>query len=351
MRPASMLSRRVLGRHAGAGFATSAKGNGAHIRTPLIYSEAFSKQLGADVYLKMDCMQPPGSFKIRGIGETVRRAASAGAKCIVSSSGGNAGLAAAYAARGAGLPCTVVLPTTTPEFVHGRLREFGADVVVHGGVWDEADQRAREVVEQQNGAYVHPFDQQSTWDGNATIIDELAEQMPGGRRPDAVITCVGGGGLLMGIIGGLEAHGWLEAGTRVIACETEGASSLGQSMAAGELVTLQGITSIAKSLGALRVSASVFEKCMELKSKGSFASWITTDAAALRACMQLATSHRVLVEPACGAALAAPLAVIQERSEMLQGCETVAVEVCGGALVDVAAISAWASDLQVPLTL
>merc|ERR1712232_607879 len=104
-----------------------------------------SDHIGAEVYLKMDCMQPPGSFKIRGIGETVRSAVEAGASRIVSSSGGNAGLAAAYAAKSLGVPATVVLPTTTPEGVHVRLRRYGAEVVVHGNVWDEADKLARNI--------------------------------------------------------------------------------------------------------------------------------------------------------------------------------------------------------------
>lgn len=79
----------------------------SHIETPLIFSEKFSKHLGADVFLKLDMLQPSGSFKLRGVGLTVQEAAKAGALCIVSSSGGNAGLAAAYAARNFNLPCTV----------------------------------------------------------------------------------------------------------------------------------------------------------------------------------------------------------------------------------------------------
>jgi len=213
---------------------------------------------------------------------------------------------------------------------------------VHGGVWDEADVRARQIVEEEKGGYVHPFDQPSTWRGHATVVQELARQLDG--PPDAIVTCVGGGGLLMGILEGLEAVGW-SSSTKVIASETEGAASLGRSLEAGELVTLPAITSVAKSLGALRVSSTVFERCKSL-GPARVQSFITTDVAAIRACMRLASEHRVLVEPACGAAVAA----VTEKAAELQGCKTVVVQVCGGAIVNPAMLNAWAQELGVPLS-
>ncbi|CAK9114718.1 L-serine dehydratase (L-serine deaminase) [Durusdinium trenchii] len=101
------------------------------------------------------------------------QAAAAGAQCIVSSSGGNAGLAAAFAARNFDLPCTVVLPTTTPQSVQEELAFYGAKVMVHGSVWDEADQKAREVVKDRKGAYVHPFDQEV--EGVVGVLEHVRE--------------------------------------------------------------------------------------------------------------------------------------------------------------------------------
>ncbi|CAK0858734.1 unnamed protein product [Prorocentrum cordatum] len=308
-----------------------------HEETPLVPSEHLSEHLGAEVFLKMDCWQRPGSFKIRGIGRTVGLAVAAGAQHVVTSSGGNAGLAAAYAAKRLGVPATVVLPSTTPAAVHERLRRYGAEVVVHGDVWDEADVRAQQLVEELKGSYVHPFDQPSTWEGHASLVEELARQLP--RPPDAIVTCVGGGGLLMGILQGLSAAGWLDT-TRVVFGETQGASSMSQSLAAGELVTLPSIDSVAKSLGAKRVSRAAFDRCVELGPARVLPA-VTTDAAAVAACLKLAEHHRALVEPACGAALAA----VTERSAALAGCRTVVVEVCGGAIVDVPSLNAWARDL------
>eukprot|EP00933_Yihiella_yeosuensis_P014480 TRINITY_DN12975_c0_g3_i1.p1 TRINITY_DN12975_c0_g3~~TRINITY_DN12975_c0_g3_i1.p1 ORF type:complete len:341 (-),score=71.01 TRINITY_DN12975_c0_g3_i1:47-1069(-) len=309
-----------------------------HVETPLIFSEPLSKRLGADVHLKLDLLQPSGSFKLRGIGETVRAAVKAGATRIVSSSGGNAGLAAAFSARACGVPCTVVLPTTTSSTVADRLRGYGAEVVVHGSVWDEADKQARLIVEEQKGGYVHPFDQEATWEGHSTVVDEIQKQLHG-VVPDAIVTCVGGGGLLMGILMGVERASWNS--TRVIAGETHGANCLAESLKAGELVTLPAITSIAKSLGALRPSQAVFERCQKWGPR--FQSFVCSDAEVLEACYFLASEHRLLVEPASGAALAA----VVSQSKTLEGCRNVVVEVCGGSAVDIAQMSSWGKEFSI----
>ena len=101
-----------------------------------------SALLGRDVYLKLDAMQPSGSFKLRGIGYTCQKAIAEGANALVSSSGGNAGLATAYAGQRLRAPTTVVVPETTPEFIRERLRSLGAQVIVHGSQWSEAHAHA-----------------------------------------------------------------------------------------------------------------------------------------------------------------------------------------------------------------
>ena len=94
------------------------------------------------MYIKLDALQPSGSFKLRGIGYTCQKAVAEGARCLISSSGGNAGLATAYAGQRLGAPTTVVVPETTPEFIRDRLRSYGATVEVHGSQWSEANERA-----------------------------------------------------------------------------------------------------------------------------------------------------------------------------------------------------------------
>ena len=137
-----------------------------HDVTPLLRSAALSNKLNCDVFFKMDCAQPPGSFKLRGIGATVKEAVDQGADGVVSSSGGNAGLATAHAARALGIKCSVVLPTTTPEAVRLKLeKEYGAEVIVEGSVWDEANERAKQLASEYKRPLVHPFEGETTWKG------------------------------------------------------------------------------------------------------------------------------------------------------------------------------------------
>eukprot|EP00793_Prasinoderma_coloniale_P002181 PRCOL_00002689-RA len=312
-----------------------------HVETPLVRSEALSAAMGREVMLKLENAQPSGSFKLRGIGATCAAAKAAGASEIVSSSGGNAGLAAAYAARALGLPCEVCVPSSTPEFVRARLESYGAKVTVHGSQWAEANAFAEKVCAERNGAMVHPFEGEATWDGNASLVDEIKEQL-GGAEPAAIVASVGGGGLLMGVLRGVDRNGWGES-VRVVACETHGANCLAAALDAGELVTLPGITSIAKSLGADRASPTVFDECTKRAAKGLVSTWTCTDEDAAGAAVRLSEDQRVLVEPACGAALAAAYGAAEELRAAVQGREgPVVVVCCGGAIVTRELLAQWA---------
>ena len=289
-----------------------------HVVTPLVRSTPLSAALGAEVWLKLEALQPSGSFKLRGVGRACRRARERGARAVVSSSGGNAGLAAAVAGRALGLPVTVVVPATTSPRMRGLLAAEGAAVRVEGAVWDEAHAAAVALAAASGAFLVHPFEGEDLWEGHATLVAEAAVQGP---RPDAVVCAVGGGGLLGGVLRGLAAAGW--ADVPVVAAETEGAASFAAAWAAGEVVTLPAITSIATSLGARRVSEAVFAAARRREVRPA----VVSDAEALDACARFADAHRLLVEPACGAALAPVLA----GHPALAGARTVWVVVCGGA--------------------
>ena len=134
-------------------FSTAATGSSGirrphlHTNTPLLFAPKLSNELGRDVFLKMDCVQPSGSFKIRGVGYLCQKAVrETGCKLFVSSSGGNAGAAVAYAGFNLQVKVIVVVPSTTPAFMQGRLVALGAEVVVHGNVWNEADLKARQIL-------------------------------------------------------------------------------------------------------------------------------------------------------------------------------------------------------------
>ena len=205
-----------------------------HISTPYKYSHSLSKLSGFDVYLKLDNVQPSGSFKIRGMGYLCQKRALSGCKRFVCSSGGNAGMAAAYAARKLNIPISLYVPITTADFTIQRLREEGADVTVIGSAWDEANDNAVEFAKQPGNVYIPPFDDPDIWVGHSSIIKEMND------KPDAIICSVGGGGLFCGIVQGLEEKGWYDV--TVVVVETAGADSLSQAIKANKLVTLPAIT-------------------------------------------------------------------------------------------------------------
>ncbi len=305
-----------------------------HVRTPLLESHPMSAALGARVLLKMEAFQPVGSFKIRGLGRACARAVADGAKRLVSSSGGNAGLAVAHAGRRLGVPVSVIVPRTTPEAMRAVIRAEGAEVTEHGASWDDAHARAGEVAGETDGALMHPFDDPIVWAGHAPLVEEMAEDLPslvGAERPGAVVVSVGGGGLLVGILEGMHRVGWTSV--PVIAVETDGAASYAASIAAGALVTLDAIESIATTLGARTVCA----EALRWTERHPIESRLVSDRAAVDACERFAAEHRVLVEPSCGAALAA----VHDPGESLAGRDPVIVIVCGGAGASPELLAGW----------
>ncbi|MDZ3991388.1 pyridoxal-phosphate dependent enzyme [Pseudomonas sp. Teo4] len=302
-----------------------------HIHTPLIESRPLSLAAGRSVWLKLEALQPCGSFKLRGVGHACETHHARGARHFVSSSGGNAGLAVAYAGRKLGVPVTVVVPETTTERAKELLRLEDAKVVVHGSSWQEANELAQTLVGPSD-AFIHPFDDPLLWAGHASLVDELAQA---GFKPDAVVLSVGGGGLLSGVVEGLKRNGWNDV--PVLAVETEGAASLNAAMQAGHSVELERIASVATSLGAKRVA----DQALQCVRSHPVHSLLVSDRDALLACERFLLDHRVLVEPACGAALAlayAPQALAQYRN--------VLVVVCGGATATLEQIQAWLAAAQ-----
>jgi L-serine/L-threonine ammonia-lyase len=304
-----------------------------YICTPLIESFSLSKRCNKHVFLKMENMQPTGSFKIRGIGLLCQKGKENGARHFVSSSGGNAGYAAAYAGEKLNVPTTVFVPTTTPPDFRRRIRAQGAEVRVVGNVWDEAHEEALQFSREMDGLYISPFDHPLIWEGHSTIVDEIAAQID---KPDAIILSVGGGGLLCGVIEGLQRIGWKDI--PIVAVETEGTASFAASLKQGRLVTLDEITGVAKSLGARTVA----QKAIERARQHPVQSVVVTDSEAIDACIGFANEHRCLVEPACGASLS----VAYENRDILEKAESVVIIVCGGIGVDLERMQEWKNKLD-----
>lgn len=305
-----------------------------HIETPLFQSRELSRISGRDVWLKFDALQPTGSFKLRGIGAACEAYKAQGKTRFVSSSGGNAGLAAAYAGRMLGIPVTVVIPRSTSSHMKAVLEREGANVIVHGAMWSEANQHAHELLDAQS-AFLHPFDDPLVWAGHASLIDEVVRT---GAPFDSVVLSVGGGGLLAGIVEGLDRNGLGD--TPVVAVETEGADCLAQAMKAGVNTPLPAITSIATSLGANMVCDHAFQ----LAQSRDIRSLVVSDAEALDACEQFLADHRVLVEPACGASLAAFYSATRRAG--LENMRTPLVVLCGGVTTTLDRIREWKRTTQ-----
>lgn len=263
---------------------------------------------------------------------------------IICSSGGNAGHAVATAGRNLGIPVDVYVPEPTKPMMVQKLKSKGATVFQHGANWNEADKKAKEALAQNpNACYIPPFDDPLIWDGNSTIVDELAKS---GIIPDKIVLSVGGGGLLCGVQRGILRHGWQNR-TKIIAAETTGAASFAAAVAAGHPVALPGIASVASSLGALCVTPACLNTGVETIP------YVVSDKDAVTACRRFADDYNMLVEPACGAALS----YLYCNHDLGTACndgsnedgrkETVVVIVCGGSVVSVELMAQWCADFGV----
>ncbi|KAJ5090727.1 Serine dehydratase-like [Penicillium argentinense] len=332
------------------------------IETPLVESAALSRAAGCRIFLKLENVQPSGSFKSRAMGNQIlshlRKPEYFNRRVhFYASSGGNAGLAAVCAARSLGYPCTVVVPLSTKPLMVEKLKAAGAaDVIRHGDNFFEAGSYMKEVIMKQRSEEdkevaniaLHPFDNEPIWEGNSTIVDELEKQLPAAANTeeeevyrgralplDAILCSVGGGGLLNGLVMGLEkrrsqkANGQSATGhcymdvsnsdshhhtattnpspVHLLAIETDGTDSLAAAIAKKSLVSLPKITSQATSLGAIRVSETTFQYAVSPPPGIKVHSTVLSDAEAARGVLRLADDERLLVELACGVCVEAAI--------------------------------------------
>ncbi|KAF2394356.1 pyridoxal-phosphate dependent enzyme [Pseudomonas frederiksbergensis] len=299
-----------------------------HIRTPLILHPTLSTPTRR-IWLKLENLQPSGSFKLRGMGLLCSQAAAQGKRKVVCPSGGNAGFATAVAAARLGLKACIVVPNTTPESTRLRISKTGAEVLVHGKIWDEANQRAKELARGTNTEYVPAFDHPVLWEGHSTMIDEILEDCP---EVDVVVTSVGGGGLLAGILTGLIRHKRMDC--RIVACETEGAASFAAAVEAGRPVRLARISTVATSLGAAQVAAWPVEHIRDFPHECV----VLSDDEAIMGVVRYASDLRQLVEPACGVSLA----VAYLDHPAIAEAHDVVIIVCGGVSIAAQLVAGWA---------
>jgi threonine dehydratase len=270
---------------------------GAAIRTPLVRVEVPGAPDGVDLYLKLELLQPIGSFKIRGAVNVMRQLTAAersGGVWTVSA--GNAALGVAYAARQMGVPCSVMVMDTAPAAKVDAINRLGATIVrvTYDEAWRTVERHASD---RMRGCFVHPFDDDRFIAGNATVAVEILEDLP---DVDAIVGSVGGGGLLSGVLAAVSA---LRPQTQVFAAEPETAAPLSASLEAGRPVRFADWrASFVDGAGGKSVLETMWPLLREVNG-----SIVVTLNAVARAIRVVAEHAHVIAEGAGGCAVAAAL--------------------------------------------
>jgi len=268
----------------------------AAIRTPLVRLNVDSAP--AEIYLKLENLQPIGSFKIRGAANAIARlSARELERGVVTASAGNMAQGVAWCARSLGVPCTVVAPDTAPDAKVNAIERLGGHVikVSFAEWWRAFEERAHPGVE---GTFIHAFDDPDVMAGNGTIALEILEDL---EDPDAVVIPWGGGGLTCGIA---SALGELRPRCRIYAAEVATAAPLAASLAAGSPAECDYQSSWVDGIGAKAVFPQMFERARGL-IEGSLVADLESVAEALRL---LVTRNHIVAEGAGACPVACALA-------------------------------------------
>lgn len=284
-------------------------------RTPLLPSDRLSERLGCKVLLKCENLQVTGAFKIRGASNCIQQLSEGEARCgVITASAGNHAQGVAAAARAAGIRATIVMPEPTPVLKVQRTADLGAEVVLHGASFDEAQAEAYRRADASGACFVHPFDDEHVIAGQGTIGLEILESCD----PDCVIVPVGGGGLISGIAIAIKS---LRPQTSIIGVQAENAPALHQSCAVGQLRDVPVRGTIAEGIAVGEACSRTLEIIMQHVDE--VVTVAERDIA--RAMLELLEGHRIVAEGAG----ATPVPALEGRCEDLRG-KTVVLVVSGG---------------------
>ncbi len=269
--------------------------NGRIHRTPLIRSETLSQLVGREIWLKCENLQKTGSFKVRGgLTYMQHHIAELRSRGVVTVSAGNHAQAVAWSAAKVGVKSTVVMPAHASRAKALASEDYGADVRLHGTVFQAFDESLR-LAEEEGMMFVHPFDDPHIILGQSTVGLEIFQEMP---EPAAIVVPVGGGGLLAGITVAASA---LNAKCELFGVEPNGADAMTQSIDAGHAVRLDRVDTIADGLGAPMAGDLTFD----LIRRGA-SGMIRVDDTAIVSGMNLILERtKMLTEPSGAAAVAA----------------------------------------------
>lgn len=226
--------------------------------TNLIYSEYYSAQTGGKVYFKPENMQYTGAYKVRGayykistLSEEER------AKGLITASAGNHAQGVAYAAKLFGVKAVIVMPDTTPLIKVNRTKSYGAEVILHGSVYDDACNYALKLAEEKGYTFVHPFDDEVVATGQGSITMEIFKELP---TVDIILVPIGGGGLACGVS---TLAKLLNPNITVIGVEPAGANCMQESLKKGEVVSLLGVNTIADGTAVKTPGSKIFPYIQE----------------------------------------------------------------------------------------
>ncbi|CAA9296882.1 MAG: Threonine dehydratase, catabolic @ L-serine dehydratase, (PLP)-dependent [uncultured Gemmatimonadetes bacterium] len=269
---------------------------GQVVLTPCTPSETFGEMFGGNAWFKFENLQRTGSFKERGaLNRMLQLPPEQRLKGVIAASAGNHAQGVAYHAQRLGIPATIVMPERTPLVKVSNTRKYGARVVLHGSVYDEAMAEALRIRDEEGATLVHPFDDAGVIAGQGTIGLELLEQCP---QMDAVVVSVGGGGIIAGIAAAIKA---VRPEVRVIGVESSALPAALRSREAGELVTIPPAETIAEGIAVRRIGDLTFQ--MIEKHVDELVAVSEEEIAS--AVLLLLEREKTVVEAACAAVVAA----------------------------------------------
>lgn len=292
------------------------------VKTKLIHSTVFSNECGNDVYIKPENLQRTGSFKLRGaynkIAKLTKEEKERG---VIASSAGNHAQGVALAAQRLGTQAVIVMPRHTPLIKVDATKQYGADVVLAGDIYDEAYAKAKELQEANGYVFVHPFDDPDVIEGQGTIALEVLEELP---DADVLLVPIGGGGLIAGVAAAAKMK---NPQIKVIGVEPEGAASAKAALAQGGPVDLDGVSTIADGAAVKKIGGLTYEYIKQYVDEIVTVS----DYELMEAFLLLAEKHKIVGENA-GILSVAGLKKIKEKGKKV-------VSILSGGNIDVLTIA------------
>lgn len=291
-------------------------------KTKIIYSEVFSYESGNVVYIKPENLQRTGSFKLRGAyNKMIKLTDDEKMKGVIAASAGNHAQGVAYAAQKLGIKAVIVMPQHTPLIKVEATRNYEAEIVLYGDVYDDAYRKACELQQKEGYVFVHPFDDEDVIEGQGSIALEVLEEIP---DAEIILVPIGGGGLISGIA---SAAKQMNPKIKIVGVEPEGAASATISIENEKIVELEESNTIADGTAVKRIGDTTFEYIKKYVDEIITVS----DYELMESFLLLVEKHKIIAENS-GILAVAGLKKLSERNKRV-------VSILSGGNIDVLTIS------------